>query len=125
MTTNDRLTADKREIKDFSKFEFGNFFYPQTVRRHFGRRLYIIEEVNMSEEKHKIITITYPINANIVSELERLFSRYPSEDIFYKIENSNTIRIYLNQLDFSDFKKEITSRIQFTDSKYKLNIPSP
>lgn len=73
----------------------------------------------MSEIKHKIITITYPINANIVSELERLFSRYPSEDIFYKIENSNTIRIYLHQLDFSDFKKVITSRIQFVDSNTK------
>lgn len=78
--------------------------------------------ITMSEIKHKIITITYPVNDNIIAELERLFSLYPSEDIFYKIENSNTIRIYLNQLDFSDFKKAITSRIQFVDpnTKYLL-----
>jgi len=27
------ITADKMEIKDFLKFVFSNFFYPQTVRR--------------------------------------------------------------------------------------------
>jgi len=30
------LTADKREIENFPKLPFGNFFYPQTVRRHFA-----------------------------------------------------------------------------------------
>ena len=31
-----RTTADKRESKDFhiSQIAFGNFFYPQNVRRH-------------------------------------------------------------------------------------------
>jgi len=29
-----QLTADKREIKDFPKLPFVNFFYPQTVIRN-------------------------------------------------------------------------------------------
>lgn len=29
-----RLTANKREIKDFHQIALGNFFYPQNVRRN-------------------------------------------------------------------------------------------
>ncbi|SFN05296.1 DNA-methyltransferase [Thermodesulforhabdus norvegica] len=74
----------------------------------------------MNEEKYKIITINHLVNNKIINELDRLFSRYPTEDIYYKIENANTIKIYLNQLDFSDFKNTTTLRIHFIDDNTKL-----
>lgn len=74
----------------------------------------------MNEEKYRIITINHSVDNKIIRELVRLFSRYPSEDIYYKIENANTIKIYLNQLDFSDFKKAIALRMQFVDDNTKL-----
>jgi len=73
----------------------------------------------MNEIKHKIITINYPLRDEIIEELDRLFSRYSYEDIFYKIEKPSTIIIYLNQLEFTNFKRAVTSRTHFVDSDVK------
>jgi len=75
---------------------------------------------NMNEEKYKIITIDHLVDNKIINELDNLFSLYSAEDIFYKIENANTIKIYLNQLDFSDFKDATTLIMQFVDYNTKL-----
>ncbi len=72
----------------------------------------------INEEKYRVIKITYPRNDKIVEELDRLFLRYFREDIYYLIENSE-IKIYLNQLDFSDFKKYINSRVSLVDTQIK------
>ena len=76
--------------------------------------------MDINEIKYKIITMKYPLRNEITKELDNLFSRYPSEDIFYKIEKPSNIIIYLNQLKFTDFKKEVVSRTHFVDSDVKL-----
>ena len=73
----------------------------------------------MNQRKYKIITIKYPINDKILNELNSLFSQHPTEDIFYKVKDANTIKIYLNQLDFSNFKESIISRMQFVNDNIK------
>jgi len=35
-----RITADKREIKDFPKLPYGNFFYPHTLDEIFRGEYY-------------------------------------------------------------------------------------
>lgn len=74
----------------------------------------------MNKEKYKVITIDHSVDNKVINELDSLFSRYSAEDIFYKIENVSTIKIYLNQLDFSDFKNTIMLRMQFVDDNTKL-----
>jgi len=73
----------------------------------------------MKEINYKIITITHPIDDEMAKELDQLFSRYPPEDIFFKIVNPDTIKIYLNQIDFSNFKKAIEMRSQYIDANTK------
>ncbi len=74
----------------------------------------------MNKEQYKIITMTHQVDNKIIDELDALFSRYPVEDTYYKIENTNIIKIYIHQLDFSDFKNTITLRMQSVDDHIKL-----
>lgn len=78
-----------------------------------------LNELKMEETKYKIISINYPLSNEAIKELDWLFSRYPSKDIFYKIENQSTIKIYLNLLDFTDFKNTLISKIHFVDDDVK------
>ncbi len=72
---------------------------------------------NKEGEKYKILTIEHKIDNGVIYELEDLLSQYPKEDIYYQVEGNSTIKIYLNQLDFSDFKKRITSRMGHLGSR--------
>jgi len=71
-------------------------------------------------KNYKVITINYPINDIIIKELNNFFSGYSKSDIYYEIQFPNTIKIYLNQLDFSDFKNKIALKSSFLDDNAKL-----
>ena len=66
------------------------------------------------ERRYKVIVIHYPINRDVAIALEDLFSQYPQEDVFYRIEDTDTIKVYLNQLNFNRFKEDVILR---TDTK--------
>ena len=73
------------------------------------------------EKEYKLIKISYPINKDIMEEVHLLSTQYSKEDIFFSIED-NTLKIYLNQLNFFHFKNHILSRISslYNENKKKL-----
>ncbi len=73
----------------------------------------------MNEKNYKIITLNWNLDHKIIEELNKVFSNLPVEDIFYKVEDNNMLKIYLNQLDFSLFKNIINLRILLVDENTK------
>lgn len=56
-------------------------------------------------EEYKKVPILFKLDNEILFGLQKLFSYYPTSDIFFKIDNGNLV-LYLKQLDLSDFKKK-------------------
>lgn len=73
------------------------------------------------KKNYKLIRIAYPISNDIIEEIRWLSTQYPKEDIFFEIEN-NTIKISLNQLDFSHFKNNILRRISFLTNENRKKL---
>ena len=73
------------------------------------------------KKEYKLIEIAYPISNDIIEEIRWLSTQYPKDDIFFAIED-NTLKIYLNQLDFSHFKNNILRRISLLTNEHRKKL---
>ena len=70
----------------------------------------------LNREKYRLIRINLPVNDEVKREIQWLSVQYSSKDIFFETENDE-VKVYLNQLDFSHFKRNILQRISTVNNE--------